>query len=826
MDRTRNWALPGLLAAVQVLLLWPGSAATDIRTPGPVGLVGLLVAVAVETVALSRRRHLPVRALSWTLGASVLGQATAYDAYADLALTVALFSVAVRCSASVTARALAAAVGSALLSAAVHSGFHIALASQLALQAALYVSCAGLGQARRQWLARRLAADRLLALAEERRRQAGETERGRLARELHDVSAHHLTSVVVTVDVARRLGDRKPELVAEALEFAERTGRETLTAIHRLVAVMREAGHADSQPMTGRIQDLVSGFGRLGRPIATELPDDLVGPAADAVHGIVREALTNVLRYAPGAAVRVVVRREDGTLELTVDNTAARGPAPYGGMGSGRGLAGMRERAVAVGGELTAGAGPDGGWRVRAVLPDIAGPGQAAVRPRRRDFPRERRLTDSAFAFSTAVLPLFVVLLAVEERELSHAGTGPWAIGLVSALFALHALPLPWRRRAPWWVLAGVLATSWLWPVACLSAGLPGSLAQFMVGGLMAETLAVHTLGAYGRGAAYTWPAPFVAAGSTAGALTATAAADGALIGEAPSVLTLALVVVPLGTLLLVLFASVWGVGLIVRSRRLGVVARDDFALSRSVWQAETAAGAERHRLATRLRDAVLHRTAALVELARQGRLDEVATEARAALAAMRELLHDINEINDINESNDINGGDGEGGGGGGRGEGGGGGGGGGRDPRGARDGRASVRPPAPQPTVADLDALCRRVGPSGRKVTVRGVPGAAEGLPAPVILTVYRMVEAALGAGDRRPARVGLRRRRGALHLTITGVRLAVTGPVAERLRAQATAGEGLVTLEPVGTVRALLPLPAVPSPAPAQEVSPSPHA
>ncbi|MEV5787709.1 hypothetical protein AB0L42_43190 [Streptomyces sp. NPDC052287] len=84
-------------------------------------------------------------------------------------------------------------------------------------------------------------------------------------------------------------------------------------------------------------------------------------------------------------------------------------------------------------------------------------------------------------------------------------------------------------------------------------------------------------------------------------------------------------------------------------------------------------------------------------------------------------------------------------------------------------------------------------------------------------------MVEAAPCAGDRGPAR--LRRRRGALHLTVTGVRLAVPGPVAERLRVQATAADGRLTLEPAGTVRVLLPLPAGPGPAHAREVSPSPH-
>lgn len=215
LETTRNWALPGLLVAVQAVALGPAAALLDTRTPGAVSVVGMLVAVAVETVALSRRRRTPVRALLWILGASALGQATAYNAYADLGLPVALCSVAVRSPAAVTSRALAVAVGSSWLLAAVRFGFHPALATQLAFVAATYVVCAGLGP----------AADRLPAGAEESRQQrAGEAERARLACELHDVGAHHLTSVVGTVDVARRLGDRKPELVAEALEFADGRG--------------------------------------------------------------------------------------------------------------------------------------------------------------------------------------------------------------------------------------------------------------------------------------------------------------------------------------------------------------------------------------------------------------------------------------------------------------------------------------------------------------------------------------------------------------------------------------------------------------------------
>ncbi|MBK3574590.1 histidine kinase [Streptomyces sp. MBT65] len=794
METTRDWALPGLLVAVQLVELGPGASFLDTRTPGPLGAAGLLIAVVVETVALSRRRHTPVRTLVWTLGTSVLGQVAAYDAYADLGLLVALYSVAVRCPASVTSRGLVAAVGSSWVLAGVRFGLRPALATQLTIAASTYVVCVGIGLARRQGLARRLTATRLLAAAEETRRQAALDERGRLAQELHDVSAHHLTSVVVTVDAAKRLGQSRPELVRQAMEFTERTGHETLTALHRLVTVMRDAGHPDARPLTGRVQELVAGFGRLAGPISLDLPDDLAGPAAEAVHAIVREALTNTLRYAPGATVTVLVRRLEGTLELTVDNTEATvrdGTTAHVGMGSGRGLAGMRERAAAVGGELTAGPAPDGGWRVRARLPDATGPRGTVMRP--RGLPHDEWLTDGALLFGAAALPLVFLLTGLEGWRHYEGQDTPRAVALVAALLALHALSLLRRRRSPWTSLAGVVAASWLWPVACLVAPLLGRVAPFLAGGLLAETVAVYSLGAYGRSASIGWPAPFVAAAASGAVLTMTAAADGSLAGETPSVLTVAVIALSLTVLLCPVYASAWGSGLFVRRRRLRAVARDEFALGSSRWEAHLAAASERHRLAERLHDAVLHHTTSLVRLARQGRLDEASAEARVTLAAMRELLHGLDTTDRTDETNSVE--------------------------------EVGPDDTGPRATVADLHTLCRTVR---REVSVHGAAEvAAAGLPEAVNVAAYRLTEAALGAGDRGRARVRLRRRRRALLLTVTGVRLAVHGPVAERLRAQAAAAEARISFEQSGTVRVLLPLPtrARRTPASAREVADSPE-
>ncbi|MGY4997413.1 histidine kinase [Streptomyces sp. 900105245] len=781
METTRNWLLPVLLAAGQGALMWlaPGQR----PMPGPTALIGVLCALAGETVALGRRRQAPVRALAGTLSACVLGTVAWPDGYPGLATVVAVYSVAVRCPVPVTVRAVTGTVGGEWALSAVQDGLGVSL--QTAVTAlGVYVLCVVLGEPRRQWLAGRLAAARRLAGAEHARRAAGEQERRRLARELHDVSAHHLTSVVVTVDAARRLRDSRPELAAEALAFARRTGAETLTASQRLVGLLRDSGRPDPRVTSALIEELVAGFGRLGRPVAARIPDDLTGPAAEAVHGIVREALTNTLRHAPGAAARVEVRRVADLLQLTVANGPPRASAAHvtDGLGAGRGLAGMRERAASVGGELTAGPGPDGGWLVRATLPDTAGPHRPDGSGWRRHILREQRLADPALAFIAMILPVVVALSGMEDLpERTRRASVPDLI-VVAALLAGHALPLLWRRHAPVACLAAALATAWLWPVAVVLVPLPSRSSQFLAGGLLVEALAVYAVAAYGTGASRAWPAAIAGTFGTAAVLTATASADGRLAGEPPDGFAVVMVAV-LCVVLAPLSAALCGTGLVVRRRRLRVLAHDDFALATSMWHAARAAEAERHRLAETLRGDVLHHTAALVAQAGQGRLDDVAATARAALTAMRDMLHGLTDGTD-----------------------------------------GPVGPLTPSPTAADLDTLCRALRAAGRDVRLRGLREATRGLPPSVQVCAYRIVEAALDAGDRGPARVSLRRRRDSLHLGVTGVPLAVAGPAAERLRARVAACEGRVVFEPAGTVR--VSLPAGTAPAPGQEVSPSPYA
>ncbi|WP_055570110.1 histidine kinase, partial [Streptomyces atriruber] len=564
-----------------------------------------------------------------------------------LGLLVALYSVAVR-SPGRTAAAVAAvlAVGEAGR-AAVLFDVGTETAGETAVNCVLFLSVAGLGRSRRRWLAGRRTAARELARAEAERARAAVTERERLARELHDVSAHHLTSVVVTADAALRLGDRKPELSAQALEFAADTGRETAAALHRLVALMRTAAADEESALEERVTELAAGFARLGlRPAVTVTPEAarLTGPVAEAAFGIIREALTNALRYAPGAVVRIRIGSSgacDDTVHVTVEDDGAATGAPDGGpaagqrLGSGRGTAGMRERAGALGGSLAAGPRQDGaGWSVRARLP--GGTGALRHRAARHRALRGLDLSDGAVAVAVATLPVFTVL--VEE---------PGAVALACGPAVAHALPLLWRRRAPWAVLCAVLVTAWCAPLG-LAFGLlsPDAALCLWAAGALAECVAVYAVGAFAGPAGVTWPAPGVAATGLCLSALALASADGIADLEKDGGLGLMIFLgAVLGGAFLLPMAALWGLGAGVRTRRERVRAWEDHALTATVWSAVAEAHEERRRIAVELRGAVLRHADAVVARAEAGDLGGVADEARAGLAAMRDLLAALREV-------------------------------------------------------------------------------------------------------------------------------------------------------------------------------------
>ncbi|QES43781.1 histidine kinase [Streptomyces venezuelae] len=648
MERIRHWLLPVLLTALQ-LAYWPGRALReDDPAVGAVQSAAALAAAAALTAGLAVRRRRPVAA-ALTVEAVLLAclplpqDATLVHA---LGVLIALYSVAVRCPGRTVAvvgpvLALCEAGRSVLV---LDSGTEAA--GEAVVNCVLFLTVVGLGRSRRRWLAGRRSAARELARAESERARAALTERERLARELHDVSAHHLTSVVVTADAALRLGDRKPELTAQALEFAADTGRETTAALHRLVALMRTSAADEESPLGERVAELSAGFARLGlRPGVHVAPEaaPLTGPTAEAAFAIVREALTNALRYAPGSTVRIHVlsKAADGTVDVTVEDDGAAGGVPGGvpaarqRLGGGRGTVGMRERATALGGTFTAGPRTDGaGWAVHAHLP-------GATRAQRQRAVGHRALrgldlSDGAVALAVATLPVFAVV--VEEPTAAALACGP---------AVAHALPLLWRRRAPWAVLCAVLATAWLAPLG-LAFGLlsPDVALCLATAGAVAECVAVYAVGAFAGPARGTWPVMAVAAAGLCLSFLALAVADGMTqLEEDGGVGLLLFLNVIVGAAFLPPMAAFWGLGAAVRSRRERVRAWEDHALTATVWSAVAEAHEERRRIAVELRGQVLRHADAVVARAEAGDLSGVAAEARAGLAAMRELLAALREV-------------------------------------------------------------------------------------------------------------------------------------------------------------------------------------
>ncbi|WP_106399770.1 sensor histidine kinase [Actinocorallia populi] len=196
-------------------------------------------------------------------------------------------------------------------------------------------------------------------------------ERLDLARELHDVVAHHITGMLVQAQAAQVVARRTPEKVPQTLAGIEAAGADALAAMRRAVGLLRDtADAAPSSPGPERLEELVERFARQGTPVELTLPDDASWPpeVATTLYRIVQEALTNVARHAPQArSVAVAVGRDERSVAVEVVDDAPPPARPHGR--GGYGLVGMRERVEMLGGTLAAGPGPGGGWSVAAVLP-------------------------------------------------------------------------------------------------------------------------------------------------------------------------------------------------------------------------------------------------------------------------------------------------------------------------------------------------------------------------------------------------------------------------------------------------------------------------
>jgi signal transduction histidine kinase len=320
-------------------------------------VVAGLVVLASSVALLVRRRH-PV-----AVGAVALAGVAAYGALLHrpgpimLVFVVALYTVVDEGHVAVSVGLGAASVvafavadsgnrtpGSVNGATLLHAGWVVAV-------------IVGVTRNRRLYLAEARARE---AAAEQR---AATEERLRIARELHDVLGHHLSMINVQASAALHRPD--PDRSTQALTAIKQASGETLRELRNTIGILRhDTPVTASRPQS--LEDLVATAGRSGLTIRTEFADIRpLPPEVDlAAYRIVQEALTNVARHAGATAAVVRVRPDRGAvvIEIEDDGRAAPGPA-------GNGIAGMDERARALGGTLVAGAGPDGGFRVCASLP-------------------------------------------------------------------------------------------------------------------------------------------------------------------------------------------------------------------------------------------------------------------------------------------------------------------------------------------------------------------------------------------------------------------------------------------------------------------------
>jgi signal transduction histidine kinase len=228
------------------------------------------------------------------------------------------------------------------------------------------------------------ALDRATRLERERdalARLAVVEERGRIARDLHDVVAHSLSVVVLQADGARHVLESDPARAARALEVIGETGRQATAEMRRLLGVLRapaeqpEGKNLTPQPDFSQLEALVDQVREAGLPVTLTISGDprSVSPSGGlSAYRIVQEALTNTARHGgPGAHAEVWAEvRPDGLAVRVSDD--GRGAAAAND-GAGLGLLGMRERAAAVGGQVSAGPRPGGGFLVEAWLPGASG---------------------------------------------------------------------------------------------------------------------------------------------------------------------------------------------------------------------------------------------------------------------------------------------------------------------------------------------------------------------------------------------------------------------------------------------------------------------
>ncbi len=373
-------------AAVLVLvgaLIGVGVAVRADASTRPPALTLALAAAAV--LVLRRRAPTATLAVSGGLVLALFAVDHAAGAVAVIAPAVALYSLALSRGRIHLVAAVVAAAAAVVIADIFLAGGH---AHALTLQTATHVALVAVPVLAAEALRNRRSYVQLLLerlelaerTREEEAQRRAEQERLRIARELHDVVAHTLTTINVQAGVAAHLLDGDPGHARDTLATIEAASHDALDELRALLGVLRESDGADAplEPTPGldSVSSLVDRVresgGEISLDVVGERPERIPDAVQLAAFRIVQESLTNARRHAPGAAARVRLAYEGDRLRVAIENDS--GPARNGnGHTSGIGILGMRERATALGGSLNAAPSSEG-FRVEAELPYRPGP--------------------------------------------------------------------------------------------------------------------------------------------------------------------------------------------------------------------------------------------------------------------------------------------------------------------------------------------------------------------------------------------------------------------------------------------------------------------
>jgi signal transduction histidine kinase len=615
---------------------------------------------------------------------------------------------------------------------------------------------------------RRALVDELSAQAAElrgeqelRARRAAMEERNRMARELHDVIAHCMSVMVVQTVAARRIASTDIAAARGGLRAVERSGREALVELRRLVGALRREGEdlTDSvAPGLEQLEALLHRARAAGLPVEVRIEgrSGTLSPEVDLVaYRVVQEALTNAIKHAGPATASVTIVVGADALDVRVSDT---GRGPGGGLagertspnGTGHGLVGMAERVELYGGTLRTGLRAGGGFEVSAQIP-LAQTVPASQRTAEAgaELPTSREAVGLRLPWLDRVIALVSVVVLVAGVLAASHRRGPVALDLSVA--AVIGLAAAWRRRSPlaFVIVVGVLGSvTNTYLVALESSPVIGAYLILVPS---------YTAGAWVRGRQGAFALAFLLGGAAVSELVSQRGRAGDFAGGAFTV------------------TAAWAAGRAVRSYRdlIRELRRTSARLAvEREDRARLAIAAERSRIARELHAAVAGSVASMVVQAeaalRQLERDPAGAEramdaaehtGRRALADMRRILGVLRHGED----------------------------------RGER---------YPQPGVDQIYALIERARQDGQQValTVEGDPGT---LSPGVELALYRILESALYDVERRdPAPIAVRLRFGSgdLDLQLTAGRDGPSGwpTTAMRERLQLSGGQ----LEPPPTV------------------------